>query len=188
MFNSLETNYSFRAYAVLDDGTVVYGHNVYTTNMYEIADNLYEEQKMGTKDAHDFLYNNILNVVDISHHYEEIGKSMLSALQVKSKNEENYKLVNSTYKDLYYYAICGKNYQDAYPHDTFKCRTGEEVEAKLLVALNNVKSTEYGSIAEWIYNETPKIANSKTGVFYKGFHKLVEYGWDNTIDKDFYER
>ena len=54
----MEQNWAFRAYAVLDmgDGTekVVYGKNIYTTNMYDIAQNLYKNQKMGTKESHDY--------------------------------------------------------------------------------------------------------------------------------------
>lgn len=185
MYHTLEQNYAFRAYAVLDDGTVVYGHNIYTTNMYEIAENLYDNQKMGSKDAHDFLYKNILNLVDMDKNSSKIANAMFKAMGVRGYDDARYDLVAEMTTDIYNYARCrdGYTYQGREP---FKCKN---VEAELLECLNtaqteNGKAT-YESVYDWIYNETSNYSN-KSGVPYKGCYRLVEYGWDSTIDDDFY--
>lgn len=187
MYHTIEQNYAVRAYAVLDDGTpegkVVYGHNVYKTNMYEIAQNLYESQKMGTKDAHDFLYNNILNLVDLNNHRTQIANAMFKALEIRTSSDSRYKTINTMTKDIYDYAKCqnGYTYKD---REQFRC---SEVEDELLQLLNGVSGNEktYTSVYDWIYTEVPKYGK-KDGTKYQGCYRVVEYGWDNTIDKDFY--
>ena len=57
------TEYKVRAYAVLSDGSYVYS-KVYTYSVYKICNRLYQSKKMNTSAAHDYLYNNILKVVD----------------------------------------------------------------------------------------------------------------------------
>ena len=185
MYHTLEQNYAFRAYAVLDDGTVVYGHNIYTTNMYEIAQNLYDNQKMGTKDAHDFLYKNILNLVDMDKNSSKIANAMFKAMGVKGTNDARYDLVAKMTTDIYNYARC----RDGYTYkgrEQFKCKN---VEAELLRYLNDTQTEKekatYESVYDWIYNETSNYSN-KSGVPYKGCYRLVEYGWDSTIDDDFH--
>lgn len=184
MYHTLEQNYAFRAYAVLDDGTVVYGHNVYTTNMYEIAQNLYDNQKMGSEEAHNFLYKNILNLIDMDKNTQQIANAMFKAMGVKDYADNRYKLVSEMTNDIYNYARC----RDGYSYigrEQFKCKN---VEDELLGYLNTAQTEKglqtYDSVYDWIYNETSSY--SKKGVPYKGCYRLVDYGWDNTIDKDFY--
>lgn len=184
MYHTLEQNYAFRAYAVLDDGTVVYGHNVYTTNMYEIAQNLYDNQKMGSEEAHNFLYKNILNLIDMDKNAQQIANAMFKAMGVKDYADNRYKLVSEMTNDIYNYARC----RDGYSYigrEQFKCK---KVEDELLGYLNTAQTEKglqtYDSVYDWIYNETSNY--SKKGVPYKGCYRLVDYGWDNTIDKDFY--
>ena len=57
------TEYKVRAYAVLSDGSYVYS-KAYTYSVYKICDQLYQSKKMNSSAAHDYLYNNILKVVD----------------------------------------------------------------------------------------------------------------------------
>ena len=52
-----------RAYAELEDGTYVYSKS-YTYKIYDIADTLYQNKKMNTKEHHEYLYNDILKVVN----------------------------------------------------------------------------------------------------------------------------
>lgn len=52
-----------RAYAKLSDGTYVYT-NTYTYTTYDIADKLYQGCMMNTKERHEYLYSNILSVVN----------------------------------------------------------------------------------------------------------------------------
>lgn len=52
-----------RAYARLKNGKIVYS-KVYDTSIYKAADVLYRKQKMTTKEAHNYLYDNILTVVN----------------------------------------------------------------------------------------------------------------------------
>lgn len=181
MFHTLEQNYAVRAYAVLDDGTVVYGHNVYKANMYEIAQNLYESQKMGTKAAHDFLYTNVLNVVDMYNHSSQISNAMFKALNITSYDDPGYSLVESMSYDIFDYARCleGYTYQG---RGEFRC---SEVENELLTLLNIAQETQYDSVYQWIYHETSNYGK-KDGTKYQGCYRLTEYGWDSSIDKEFY--
>lgn len=57
-----------RAYAQLDDGTYVYTEPIEYT-IYDIADKLYQDRLMNTKEHHDYLYTNILSIVN--KEYEE---------------------------------------------------------------------------------------------------------------------
>ena len=63
------TEYKVRAYAVLSDGSYVYS-KAHTYSVYKICDQLYQSKKMNSSAAHDYLYNNILKVVDPS--YKEV--------------------------------------------------------------------------------------------------------------------
>lgn len=58
--------YKVRAYAVLEDGTYVYS-NVCDYSIYSVADKLYQNTLMNTIDAHNYLYDNILKVVDANY-------------------------------------------------------------------------------------------------------------------------
>lgn len=52
-----------RAYAELADGTFIYS-DVSTVSVYRIADKLYQNQKMNTLESHNYLYENILKIVN----------------------------------------------------------------------------------------------------------------------------
>lgn len=52
-----------RAYAKLIDGSIIYSDSK-STSIYSVADYLYNNGKMGTKEAHTYLYDNILTVVN----------------------------------------------------------------------------------------------------------------------------
>jgi hypothetical protein len=58
-----------RAYAQLKNGQYVYS-DVQTYTIYGIADSLYQNRKMNTLAGHNYLFNNILNVVNPS--YKEV--------------------------------------------------------------------------------------------------------------------
>lgn len=55
-------NYLIRAYATLEDGSIVYS-DVYSFTVNNIADYLYRNRLMNSSEAHDYLYNTILSVV-----------------------------------------------------------------------------------------------------------------------------
>lgn len=191
-YASLEQNWAFRAYAVLDmgDGTekVVYGKKIYTTNMYDIAQNLYENQKMGTKESHDFLYDNVLNIVDMYNNSGQIANAMFKAMGVTATSDERYATVTKMTQDLYNYCKClwGISYES---RGKFR---SSQVEDELLELLNGVSNKnnngeKYTSVYDWIYNETSEYGK-KNGTKYKGCYRLVDYSWDNSIDKDFYKQ
>lgn len=188
-YASLEQKWAFRAYAVLDmgDGTekVVYGKNIYTTNMYDIAQNLYKNQKMGTKESHDYLYDNVLNIVDMYNNMGQIANAMFKAMGVTSTSDSRYETVTKMTQDLHNYCKClwGISY------DTRGKFRSSQVEDELLKLLNGVKNNDknYDSVYDWIYNETSKYGK-KNGTKYKGCYRLVDYSWDNSIDKDFYKQ
>ena len=171
----------------MGDGTekVVYGKNIYTTNMYDIAQNLYKNQKMGTKESHDYLYDNVLNIVDMYNNMGQIANAMFKAMGVTSTSDSRYETVTKMTQDLHNYCKClwGISY------DTRGKFRSSQVEDKLLKLLNGVKNNDknYDSVYDWIYNETSKYGK-KNGTKYKGCYRLVDYSWDNSIDKDFYKQ
>ncbi|MBE5958781.1 MAG: hypothetical protein E7254_07970 [Lachnospiraceae bacterium] len=61
--NFFEENISVRAYAKLDDGTYEYS-DVGNYTIFNVANRLYTEKQMPTKEGHDYLYNNILGYVN----------------------------------------------------------------------------------------------------------------------------
>jgi len=60
------TKYKVRAYAVLSDGTYVYG-KVHSYSIYNIAEAMYENKLMKTASGHDYLYDSIISVVEPSY-------------------------------------------------------------------------------------------------------------------------
>lgn len=57
------SRYKVRSYAQLADGSYVYS-NIYTYSVYEISDCLYQNKMMSNFSGHEYLYNNILKVVN----------------------------------------------------------------------------------------------------------------------------
>lgn len=57
------TKYKVRAYALLEDGSYVYS-NASSYSIYNISNVLYRNKLMNNFSSHDYLYNNILTVVD----------------------------------------------------------------------------------------------------------------------------
>ena len=74
-----EANYKVRAYAKLSDGTYVYG-SIYSYSIFKVASYLYQKQRMKTEEEHDYLYNNILTVVDPSYGKIDFGWSEIVTL------------------------------------------------------------------------------------------------------------
>lgn len=60
------TKYKVRAYAVLSDGTYVYG-KIHSYSIYNIAEAMYENKLMKTASGHDYLYDSIIFVVEPSY-------------------------------------------------------------------------------------------------------------------------
>ena len=57
------TKISVRAYAVLEDGSIVYS-DVKKMTVYNTADYLYQNLKMNNLSGHEYLYNEILSVAN----------------------------------------------------------------------------------------------------------------------------
>ncbi len=109
----LTKNYSFRAYYKLGE-EVVYSNNIYTVNMEEIANDLYQNQKMYSKKSHEFLYNAILNPVAAKKNYLNIGRTMINMFRKKdssiTQNSPEYIYTNMVYKDIQGYGLCKQGY------------------------------------------------------------------------------
>ena len=60
------TKYKVRAYALLSDGTYVYG-KVHFYSIYNIAEAMYKNKLMKTASGHDYLYDSIISVVEPSY-------------------------------------------------------------------------------------------------------------------------
>ncbi len=75
--------YKVRAYAKLADGSYVYS-TVSNFSVYEVADTLYTGSLMPTSDQHNYLFNNILTVVDPAYEAVEynIENSVVDSEQV----------------------------------------------------------------------------------------------------------
>jgi hypothetical protein len=65
--------YKVRPYAILEDGEVVYGDSIDSYSAFGIAKYLYNNTLMNTESAHDYLYNNILTIVDSTFKKKEYG-------------------------------------------------------------------------------------------------------------------
>lgn len=78
-------NYKVRAYAVLADGSYVYS-DISTYSIARVADNLYQEKKMNTVTAHNYLYEKILSKV--YEGYKEVDFDWNNAV-VKPEQMEN---------------------------------------------------------------------------------------------------
>lgn len=183
-FTALTKEYAFRAYAKLEDGTVVYGNNVYSVSIEEIAENLYQTQKMKSSQAHEFLYNNVLNKIAINNNRLDICKAMLNALKVPNTSDPNYEIINGVIKsDLYDYVYCkgDYNYSERNGEGFVSLGLDEERQTKLLSDLNAVRNTKHKTLAEWMYNEVENYKNTKTGITYKGFYRKVAYDFDAGI-------
>lgn len=74
---SFNAEYKVRAYAILSDGSYVYG-NVAGYSIYNVADSIYQNTLMNTIEAHQFLYNKILKVV--SPDYKEVDYNWGSSI------------------------------------------------------------------------------------------------------------
>ena len=59
-------NYMVCTYVVLSDGTVIYGE-ASNYSIYKIADYVYQNKLTSRPDSHDYLYYNILKVVNPSY-------------------------------------------------------------------------------------------------------------------------
>ena len=114
-----ETTYTFRSYLQFEAGGktyTVYPKDVYSTSMYDIAEDLYRYKKMPSEEAHNFLYDNILNIVSMKHNYGKINLAMKEALYWGDEyNADNAEIADNIAKDMYYYALCSdpKDEQDA---------------------------------------------------------------------------
>lgn len=77
-FTAQEFNqkYYVRAYAKLSDGTYAYTP-ITSYTIYYISDYLYQNELMKNLAAHEYLYNNILKVVDNSYKEKEFGWSIV---------------------------------------------------------------------------------------------------------------
>ena len=63
---ALTQSYKIRAYAKLSDGTYLYS-KVAKFSIFNVAKTLYDNSKMNTNAGHDYLYDNILKVVDSNY-------------------------------------------------------------------------------------------------------------------------
>lgn len=165
-YAALVSNYVLRAYAILDNGEIVYDNDSFgfgesDVNIYNIATNLYEGKKMPNKAAHEFLFNNVISIVDINNHISQIGMAMLT-----KAGDENYTTVNNVYHDLFDYARGQEAYNGADEY-TNRQTTGfvakREVgsETSLLQILNTKTGTTYSNLIDWIAGGTSGLIHEK---------------------------
>lgn len=165
-YAALVSNYVLRAYAILDNGEIVYDNDSFgfgesDVNIYNIATNLYEGKKMPNKAAHEFLFNNVISIVDINNHISQIGMAMLT----KAGNE-NYTTVNNVYHDLFDYARGQEAYSGADEYTNrqttgFVARSEVGSESSLLQILNTKTGTTYSNLIDWIAGKTTGLIHEK---------------------------
>lgn len=182
-YSWLESEMAFRAYAVIqyDDGhkEYVYGTKIYKVSLYEIAENLYQNRKMGTLEGHQFLYTNVLNLVTMNKHRTDICLAMMLALDVQSLDDPNYIMANQINYDINNYVYCKNGYsylERKYMELTPKGLTEAE-QNTLLNNLNAASNTSEKSLFDWIYHQTSNYGYG--GTTYQGFYKIVPYEWDD---------
>ncbi|MCR5836133.1 MAG: fibronectin type III domain-containing protein [Lachnospiraceae bacterium] len=167
-YDSIQKGFLFRAYAKLDNGEIRYGDKIFYADMYEIAQNLYENQKMPTIGGHNYLYNDILNVVTMNNNRVSICTAMMKALGITSREHVDYAAVNAVNHDINDYVRCQKTY-------TYKDRaTFSPVstdENSLLNKLKSVTGTSETKLSDWIYNHTEEYGCH-------GYYPKTEYGWN----------
>ena len=165
-YAALVSNYVLRAYAILDNGEIVYDNDSFgfgesDVNIYNIATNLYEGKKMPNKAAHEFLFNNVISIVDINNHISQIGMAMLT-----NAGNENYTTVNNVYHDLFDYARGQEAYSGADEYTNrqttgFVARREVGSESSLLQTLNTKTGTIYSNLFDWIAGETTGLIHKK---------------------------
>ena len=165
-YAALVSNYVLRAYAILDNGEIVYDNDSFgfgesDVNIYNIATNLYEGKKMPNKAAHEFLFNNVISIVDINNHISQIGMAMLT-----NAGNENYTTVNNVYHDLFDYARGQEAYSGADEYTNrqttgFVARSEVGSESSLLQILNTKTGTTYSNLIDWIAGETTGLIHEK---------------------------
>ena len=186
-YRELQTNYCYRAYAVLDNKEVVYGDRIYEVNVYEIAENLYKNRQMRTKEGHDFLYNDVLNIVNIYKNAYSIGESLIWTTYVSSTDDPLYKTIQSVYEDLIYYATTSRGYSYQNREQFASRSITEEQAAELLAALKKETAYTYpeqkiDTLYDWIDTYVGTRVDEYLDLSgYKGFYQKVDYNWGNSI-------
>lgn len=157
---SLTAEYMMKAYAITEDGKIMYEKPDETaikeTSIEQIAENLYTNCRMPNEASHNYLYDNVLNVIAISENRANIANEILKALKITSKADERYNYVNAMYRDMYYYTYLSGEYE--YPsyidRKQFTSKTlfdGVENETLLLKVLNDAaEDVTYSSVTDWI--------------------------------------
>jgi hypothetical protein len=180
-YNTLEQETAVRAYAILSDGTKVYGTKVFATSIYKIAQNLYDNRMMGTREGHDFLYDNVLGLVSLKNNRASIVRAMYTALNIKSTADDGYSEISAMFTDIFNYVTQKKGtvYYNTYTTRGEFRMSDSGTEASLLDKLNSSSETPttYSSVYEWIYNKVPE----------NGLYRKVEYDWNNAIYDEFDE-
>lgn len=102
---------SVKPYAKLKDGTLVYGKTS-SNSVYKIADTLYQKQLMGSTAKHDYLFDNILSVVNPSYQKKDFsGSSSIVRPGTVGDKETTSKTENpettSKYEDTTNHAVDG---------------------------------------------------------------------------------
>ena len=134
--DQIEQVYTFRSYLKFTTGGkeyIVYPKDVYSTSMYDIAEDLYRNKKMPSEAAHNYLYDNILNIVSMKHNAQNIGKAMMKKLrtsgEMTSSSSPHYRSLNNVYQDMTFYALCS----DA------EGKTGTQYDAMIYLYADNIK-------------------------------------------------
>lgn len=179
----LTSEWKLRAYAVTYDGDVVLSKNIETTKIYNIAKTLYNRELMSNVNAHNFLYDNVLNPITIEKNANKIANSMLKAMQIRNTQTLEYTLVNNVFQDMYKYIYFQNPYNNTLYHERgkFKAKTitiyngiTYNTEEKLLDMLNASTNTAYISLADWIYGES-------TALGFDNFYPITEYKKINLV-------
>lgn len=103
-----------RAYAKYYDGTYSYS-DIYTTSVYNIADQLYQNSDMPNESRHNYLYNSILSICNPS--YEKVVYDYKNIVQPEETTTEQQTTVSG---DAVYYvdAVNGDDANDGMSVDT----------------------------------------------------------------------
>lgn len=169
---AMKRRYAMRVYAIVEDENgnnkeVIYGKSVYKTSIYDIAKNLYDNDKMSTNAADNYIYFNVLNQVYTMEHFD-VFKSMMKKVEKNNASLGAYttfdNYLNNWTKDNQY---TGKQDEYQYPKTGYPDFTNAESSDGFATSKLDGKD-----INRWLIDN---------GFYYP----KKESGWNGGLDDDY---
>ena len=160
-YRNLTDEYKFRAYSVLEDGTVIYSDDIITASVKSVGEAVYNKKISYSNTTHQWIYDYVIYPTSLKSNIVNITYFLLEMTDAQSKDDLEYALCNQWYKDANYWCNNSFDYEKESYYDRgtkFVC-TSEithngktyNVESALLEILNDISVTKYDTVSDWIY-------------------------------------